>query len=189
MLGIAQELPGGDDRDLRALSPQLATARLEMEAEFRFARLVDEFRRKPELADLALTMSSSGVRSELDGGALGFALRRANPAVRTTSWRGFDSVGAAFATWGEDHAGSEETGPAMSYAQRRLAGRIDGVVPGADGRGAGAARLLAVLSPYAGPASTLVRTKGVAPLVAYAGAVDRKLAGLGYLWPAGPDAA
>ena len=170
-----------DDRDVLDLPAQLAAPRLEMRAELSFAALLRSFSADPALGRQAADVAFRGLPGELSGAALGFALQRAGLGLKTTSWRGHDGIQAAFATW-LPQLGVGAVGPAMSAAQDRLARRLQ---PPQSASGADPARLFAVLAPHAALATTLSRIREDGGIVRHAAAVDRRLAELGGLPPAG----
>jgi hypothetical protein len=169
----------GDDRDLADLPPQLAAPRLEMRAELSFAALSRSFATDQALRQQAAGISFLGLPGELSAGALGFALQRSgrDPQTRTRVPSGSS---AAFAVWlPQLNIGDAE--PAMSAARDRLARRV--LQPPSSAGDIDPARLLAVLAPHAGLATTLSRIREDGNISQHADAVDRRLAELGGLLP------
>jgi hypothetical protein len=171
----------GDDRDVLDLPAQLAAPRLEMRAELSFAALLRSFSTDPALGRRAADVAFRGLPGELSGAALGFALQRAGLGLKATSWGGRDGIQAAFATW-LPRLGVGEASPAMSAARDRLARRVQ---PPQSASEADPGRLLAVLAPHAELATTLSRIREDGGIARHAAAVDRRLAELGGLPPAG----
>ncbi len=170
-----------DDRDVLDLPAQLAAPRLEMRAELSFAALSRSLSTDPALGRQAADVAFRGLPGELSGAALGFALGRAGLGWTTTSWGGHEGIRAAFAIW-LPQLGIGEVGPAMSAARDRLARRLQPPLPAGE---TDPARLLAVLAPHAGLATTLSRIRKDGRIIRHALAVDRRLAELGGLPPAG----
>jgi AAA ATPase domain len=146
-----------NDRDLDDLPPAHALVRLEMRAEFSFARLVRFFESDLEWGTRPLKLANAGGPSALGNGALGFAMRAAHSAA----WSGWsldvDSVGAIVAI-GTSRFGSGPKGDLLSDAQARLASTMtSGQVLKPDSPQA-IARLFAVLTPYAIPLGVIVRS-------------------------------
>ncbi|MDP5181595.1 ATP-binding protein [Blastococcus sp. BMG 814] len=179
----------GDDGDLARLHPHLAAPRWEMRAEFSFDALVHRLTRDPRQAVALADVVRRGLPSELSEGALGFALWRAGSAPRNPPWRGFDAVGAAWATWLP--SGTGQRGAGAGAARERL--DRAGSPATTSGDPAGEALLLAALTPYAAPVVTLDRVRSAPTLERHAAAVARRLAGPGGLpvtdHPASPPGA
>lgn len=189
----ARDRLGGDD-DLAQLPPPLAQVRLEMRAEFGFARLVTALRADPSLLDRIQSIVLRAGRSELGDGALGFVLRLvgADLAAASKSSDDIDAVGAVFATWAPP-AGDDARGRgALASAAVRLSAYAVPSAPllpeAADTTvgppGPSRARVLAVLSPYARPAQTLLRAQASARAADDARGIDHALAAVGFLAPA-----
>jgi hypothetical protein len=171
-----------DDRDVLNLSGQLAAARLEMRAELSFAAFRRSLSTDPASDRAAASIAFRGLPGELSGAALGFALRRARLRQQTGPKRGDDGIRAAFAIWLPE-LGIGDADRAMSAARDRLARRL--LQPSSLAEETDPARLLAVLAPHAGLATTLSRIRKDGRIFRHASAVDRRLAELGGLPPSG----
>ena len=183
---------GADDVDIGSLAPVIALVRLEMWAEFRFDGLVTRIRRDPELLGRAAQLRQRGVTSDLGGGALGFALRRSGIDTAPPPSRSQDSVGTAYATWAPPLAQYGETRDGTALSRRRLEDMISGDSKLDTNTEQGAARLLAVDTPYAPAVAALVqareRTEADRPpeqpsLLRHLPTVDAQIARLGGLPP------
>lgn len=148
---------GADDGDLKELAPTVALVRLEMWAEFRFGGLVTRLRRDAELLQRASELRQRDVRSDLGTGALGFALRRAGVATPQTSSPGQEAIGIAYATWAPDLARDGERRDGGVMTRRRLESTISEDSHLDRETDQGAARMLAIDTPYASPVAAMVQ--------------------------------
>lgn len=99
-------------------------SRIEMRAEFDFRSFADGLAAKEWLSNIE-SIVGRGSKSEMTGGALGFALRLADIDI-SASWRSVDPVAAAFDLWS---SGPAETvlATALAHADRRIARRLSDI--------------------------------------------------------------
>lgn len=148
---------GADDGDLGDLAPVVSLVRFEMWAEFRFAGLVTRLRRDPELLARAADLRYRGVSSDLGTGALGFALRQAGVDTAPASSSVQDVIGTAYATWAPPLAQYGESRDGMVMTRRRLESMVSGDSNLDRSTDQGAARMLALDTPYASPVAAMVQ--------------------------------
>jgi len=196
---IGRQRPiGGPDDGLREESPVVALARLEMAAELCFAGFVQKLVSAPDLLLLAGELRMRGIKGSIGDGALGVALNDAGGPRSAASWSTFDPILAAETVWkGEPRdprlidvlsvAQSQfaarvlpATGPDQSSAQQAPSRprAVDPTDP------AGAARLLAGMSPYASVAEA-VRSKDKGRVSRHLASVDFNVAEADGLPPSG----
>lgn len=184
--------------DLRERSPLVALALLEMWAEIRFADLVEAFRRDSGLVGFADDLRRRGFKGALGNGALGFALLRSGAAPSRASWSDIDPVAEAEAVWTDRAVQTAVPGyDRLVSASSRLAARVKPfagprvdepppqrpILPDAS-TPAGAARLLAGLTPY-GSVAEAIRGADPGRVLRHLSSVDFDLAETGGLPPSG----
>lgn len=189
---------GRSDADLVERSPMVALAGLEMRAETDFAGLVRTFAQDPSLRGFADDLRSRGFKGALASGALGFALLRAGKAPSKASWDPFDPVHGAEAAWAErptQSVGSDALSGALSRLQARVSPRPNPAQHASPeprparlpdlASPAGAARLLALLTPYGSPAEALRSLEADGRILRHLAGVDFELSEQGGLPPSG----
>jgi hypothetical protein len=174
------------DHDLADLKPEDALARLEMRAEFDFSDFVGRIASGALDRGLVERAAMYGAKTEMDAGALGFALRSAGFS-NEKSWRRIDVVGAT-----DELMGSQRSRGALrvaaSAAHERMARRspplAERLGPAREGEPAVIARQLAVLSPYASPLNLLLRLTPSTEVMTHARSLLRAMAGGSAGWNA-----